>query len=163
MKTFKEFLKLIEQYDQKILDALDALNSHSSYDDEQVLPREEPKMDDLWYEDSTKGLQIYLDRDGIKNAGPHNFHFFNMKDAYVGSCNLGKNNDLVTINTIGIVEDARGWGLGMEFYLWLLDEKKFTVISDKEMSDGAVALYKKLLKDHKGYVVSDGRVSIFPK
>jgi hypothetical protein len=165
---YKDFYShlVLENLQSNISDlyvAIDALNSHSSYDDEQVLPSKQPKMEDLWYEDGTNGFDIYVDRDGIQNAGPHNLHFFNNKDEYIGSCNLGKNGNSVIINTIGFTRNARGYGYGMEFYLWLLDDKKYSITSDKELSDGAAAIYKKLLKTHKGTVREDGRIIVYPK
>lgn len=159
--NFKEYYFLRENNLEELYKALESLNIRNSYEDSQVLPRNIPNMEDLWLVGQTKGMYIYLDKENISNSGPHNFSFFNNDDEYIGSCNLGKNGYNVTINTIGFIETARGWGFGMEFYEWLLKDKGYNIISDKEMSDGAVSIYKKLFSKHKAGVLENGRVIIY--
>lgn len=63
------------------------------------------------------------------------------------------------ISTLLVKPEARGKGLATALYKYLLDLKGYTLVSDTHMSDGAIAVWKGLIKlGYEVTVLKDGQL-----
>ena len=151
----------------------DALNNlvRPDLEDDQVFSKPLPPADadNLDYvgkfgasSTGTGGMHVSV-RDGIKNAGPHEFFFYDNNDEPLGFARLTKNKKQASINMIAFNEEGRGRGFGKSFYKYLLDDLGVEVKSDKEITQGTAGIYESLAKEYPTRVDDDGRVVISPK
>jgi hypothetical protein len=148
-----------------------ALNTltRDDLEDDQVFSKPLPDVDseDLGYVKKlgansvgSGGFHVYVKGEDVREAGPHEFYFYDNSDEPIGFARLTKTRDQASVNMIAFTEDARGSGYGKAFYKYLLDELGVSVKSDKEITEGTAALYRSLAKEYGASVDSDGRVVI---
>jgi ribosomal protein S18 acetylase RimI-like enzyme len=151
-------------------DALDAI-TRSDLEDDEVFSRPWPSADDdgLTYLQKmgasvlgTGGMHVSVRGDGVREAGPHEFFFYDNDDTPIGFARLTKNAKQASVSMIAFTEDARGNGYGRAFYDYLIKDLGLEVKSDKEITEGTAGMYRSLARDYAARVDPDGRVVISP-
>jgi hypothetical protein len=147
--------------------ALDAL-VRDDLEDDQVFSRQLPSQDapDLNYVQTVggtlRGTEVYV-RGDVREYGPHEFFFYNMKGDAIGFARLTKGPKEASISMIAFKEESRGEGRAKAFYKYLLDDLGVALKSDKEITEGTARVYQSLLSEGYAGRVDSGRVILEPK
>jgi hypothetical protein len=108
-----------------------------------------------------RGYDLYmLRKDDLPSSGPFEIMITNDKDDEpIGFIRGTKRENIISFNLIHIMDEHRGYGIGSDIYIKLLNDGNI-IKSDDEITDATYSLYKNLSKKYTTLLFNDGSVGL---